>query len=51
MLRKDQNELLSRVGPGTMMGELIRRFWIPALAAQEVQPDGVPVRLDRKSVV
>src|SRR5882672_1411992 len=46
MLSRDQNELLSRVGRGTPMGELIRRFWIPAAAAQEVkEPDGVPVRL------
>src|SRR5882757_2782313 len=46
MLRKDQNELLSRVGRGTPMGELMRRFWIPAIVAQEVkEPDGVPVRL------
>ena len=46
MLRKDQNEFVSRVGPGTAMGDLIRRFWIPAVTIQDVkQPDGAPVRL------
>ena len=46
MLRKDQNEFVSRVGPGTAMGDLIRRFWIPAVTIQDVkQPDGAPMRL------
>ena len=31
MLPKEQNELLTHVGPGTPMGELMRRYWIPAL--------------------
>ena len=25
-----ENELLTRVGPGTPMGEFMRQFWIPA---------------------
>ena len=46
MLRREQNELLSRVGAGAPMGELIRRFWIPAATVQDVKtPDGAPVRL------
>jgi phenylpropionate dioxygenase-like ring-hydroxylating dioxygenase large terminal subunit len=46
MLRKDQNELLSRVGAGTPMGELFRRFWLPAVSVQQVgEPDSAPVRL------
>jgi phthalate 4,5-dioxygenase oxygenase subunit len=46
MLRTDQNELLSRVGPGTAMGELFRRFWLPAVTVQDVgAPDSAPVRL------
>ncbi|MGF7234283.1 MAG: Rieske 2Fe-2S domain-containing protein [Frankia sp.] len=46
MLRADANETLSRVGPGTPMGELFRRFWLPALLTSEVdQPDCPPVRL------
>ena len=27
MLNKDENELFMRVGPGTAMGELMRRYW------------------------
>ncbi len=29
MLTRDQNERLTRVGPGTPCGELLRRYWIP----------------------
>src|SRR6266540_463152 len=29
MLTKEENELLSRVGPGTPAGELLRRYWYP----------------------
>ncbi len=46
MLRKDENELLTRVGPGTPMGDLFRRFWLPAALSEELaEPGGVPVRL------
>src|SRR6266545_3162774 len=31
MLTQQQNEMLTRVGPGTPMGEVMRRYWIPAL--------------------
>ena len=33
MLRKEVNELLTQTGPGTAMGDLFRRYWIPALLA------------------
>ena len=46
MLSNDDNELLCRVGPGTPMGEVFRRFWLPALASSEIlQKDGTPRRL------
>jgi phthalate 4,5-dioxygenase oxygenase subunit len=46
MLSVQDNEMLVRVGEGTPTGELIRRFWIPALLASEVgEADGAPVRL------
>ncbi|WP_425307489.1 Rieske 2Fe-2S domain-containing protein [Ammonicoccus fulvus] len=46
MLSAADNELLTRTGPGTPMGDLIRRFWIPALLASEVaEPGGAPVRV------
>src|SRR3954469_13526362 len=36
---------LTRVGPGTMMGDLMRCYWIPALMSSELVRDGAPVRL------
>ncbi len=46
MLTAEENELLTRVGPGTPMGELFRRFWLPALLPSELPtPDCSPVRL------
>src|SRR5579871_4730851 len=46
MLSREENELLTRVGPGTAMGALLRRYWLPALLAEEVpRPDDPPVRV------
>ncbi|HTE84883.1 MAG TPA: Rieske 2Fe-2S domain-containing protein [Dehalococcoidia bacterium] len=45
MLTKEHNELLTRTGPGTPMGELFRRFWLPVLLSEELPaPDCTPVR-------
>ena len=45
MLRPEDNEILCRVGPGTPMDELFRRFWLPAFMPHELaEPDGEPVR-------
>jgi phenylpropionate dioxygenase-like ring-hydroxylating dioxygenase large terminal subunit len=46
MLSREENELLTRTGPGTPMGVLMRRFWLPALLAEELPaPDCPPVRV------
>ena len=46
MLSIQNNELITRVGPGTPMGEAMRRYWIPALMDFEVpEPDCDPVRV------
>jgi len=46
MLSREENELLTRVGVGTPMGELMRRYWIPALLAEEIPaPDCPAVRV------
>ena len=46
MLSTDDNELLTRTGPETQMGELIRRYWIPALLSEEIPaPDCPPARV------
>lgn len=40
------NERLVRVGPGTPMGEVFRRYWIPACLSEEVpEPDSPPARV------
>src|SRR5438067_9089685 len=36
MLSREENELLARTGPGTPMGNLYRRFWLPALLPSEL---------------
>ncbi len=46
MLPKEQNELLTRTDQGTPMGELMRRYWIPALLSEEIPvPDSPPVQV------
>ncbi len=46
MLTQDQNEFITRTGPGTPMGELFRRYWLPALLLEELPtPDCSPVRV------
>jgi phthalate 4,5-dioxygenase oxygenase subunit len=44
MLSREENELLTRVGPGTEMGQVLRRYWLPALLSEELaESDGTPV--------
>jgi phthalate 4,5-dioxygenase len=38
------SEILTRVGPGTPMGNLLRHYWLPALQSSELVADGAPVR-------
>ena len=46
MLSKADNELMCRVGPGTPMGNAMRRYWIPALTSEELpHPDCDPQRI------
>src|SRR6478609_12058184 len=40
-----EGALLTRVGPGTPMGDLMRRYWIPAALSSELERDGTPVRM------
>lgn len=40
-----ENELLTRVGPGTVMGALMRQYWVPVARSDEVKTDGDPLRL------
>ena len=40
MLSREENELLTRTGPGTPMGALLRQYWIPVVLSNEVAPGG-----------
>ncbi len=46
MLSKADNDALTRVGPGTLMGNLMRQYWLPALLSRELAAvDSDPVRV------
>jgi nitrite reductase/ring-hydroxylating ferredoxin subunit len=45
LLSKEENELICQTGPGTPMGSLMRRYWLPVLLSSEVPTaDCPPVR-------
>ena len=46
MLKPEDNEKITRVGPGTPCGELFRRYWTPAAMSSELpEKDGAPLRV------
>ena len=46
MLTQDENDMLTQVDAGTPMGELFRRFWMPAMLSEEIPgADCTPVRV------
>jgi 5,5'-dehydrodivanillate O-demethylase oxygenase subunit len=52
MLSAEENELLTRVGPGTPMGRLLRRYWHPIAATTQLDENPVRhVRLLGESLV
>ena len=45
-ITQELNKRLTEVGPGTPMGEVLRRYWIPACLSEEIPvADGAPVRV------
>jgi phenylpropionate dioxygenase-like ring-hydroxylating dioxygenase large terminal subunit len=44
-MKPEDSADLTRVGPGTVMGEFMRQYWLPAALSSEVQADGDPMRL------
>ena len=38
-MKSEHNELITRVGPGTACGELLRRYWQPAALVDEFEPE------------
>src|SRR5687767_7258982 len=53
MLSAEQNRALVEVGPGTLMGELMRRYWMPIAAVGEFDSGRMikPVRLMGEDLV
>ncbi|MEE2761171.1 MAG: Rieske 2Fe-2S domain-containing protein [Pseudomonadota bacterium] len=45
MTNPSESKTLTKVGPGTSMGNLMRQYWLPALKSSELVADGDPVRL------
>ena len=36
MLSQEENELITRTGPGAPMGDLMRGYWMPARLSEEI---------------
>src|SRR5690349_17041211 len=52
VLSPEKNRLLTQVGPGTPMGELLRRYWMPIGGASELDTNPIkPMRLMGEELV
>ena len=40
MLTAEENAQLTKVGPGTLIGDLMRQYWIPVVQSSELAPGG-----------
>jgi phthalate 4,5-dioxygenase len=50
MHTQEENEILTQSGPGTPVGNLLRRYWTPALLSAEIpDADSVPVKVQLMS--
>ncbi len=45
MINQADNELLTRIGPGTPMGAMLREYWVPACRSATLEADGAPFRV------
>ena len=46
MLSKEDNDLITRTDNGAVLGQMMRRYWLPALLSEEIpERDGRPVRV------
>src|SRR5437870_4431311 len=43
MLSTEENDLVTRIGPGTPGGDMMRRYWQPAALAEELPIGGAPL--------
>ena len=46
-MKADQNELITRVGPGTPCGQLMRHYWQPVALLDEFDPQIDPRMRER----
>ncbi len=44
-MKGNDNQDLTRVGSGTVMGEFMRQYWLPAIRSSELKADAPPMRL------
>lgn len=44
-MNQADNELLTRIGPGTAMGAMLREYWVPACRSARLEADGAPERI------
>ena len=45
-MNKEMSETLTRTGASTLMGDLMRRYWIPVMSSSEIKdPDGPQVKV------
>src|ERR1700744_1306991 len=52
MLSAEKNSLLTEVGPGTQMGDYLRRYWHPVAGTSEFDTKSVrPIRLFGEDLV
>jgi phenylpropionate dioxygenase-like ring-hydroxylating dioxygenase large terminal subunit len=42
---QEENDILTRVGPGSKMGDLLREYWTPVLRSEALEADGAPRRV------
>jgi len=45
MLNREDNALICRVGPGTPMGTMMRRYWHPVCTSAQLERDAAPLRV------
>jgi len=42
-MKKEDNDLLTQVGPGTPMGQMLREYWTPVIRSAALEADGAPL--------
>jgi phthalate 4,5-dioxygenase len=43
-MKREESEILTRVGPGTPLGEMMRCYWHPIAMSSQVEADSAPLR-------